>query len=59
MGFSRISTGESNRDITVEIISYRSDRGKGLPRTEQVLSRSAIPASKLGLELIQENSVWR
>jgi hypothetical protein len=38
--------GESYRAKNPTLLSYRSDRGKGLTRTEQVLSRSAIPASK-------------
>lgn len=31
---------------TLTLLSYRSDRGKGLTRTEQVLSRSSIFAEK-------------
>ncbi|KAK4833120.1 hypothetical protein QYF36_027100 [Acer negundo] len=38
--------GESYRAKNPTLLSYRSDRGKGLTRTEQVLSRSSISAEK-------------
>lgn len=37
---------QSYRAKNPTLLSYRSDRGKGLTRTEKVLSRSAIPAEK-------------